>query len=73
LQAAFSAAEFKELMACINVIYFANLSGNSFDAILARLKGQTVENGHLVAELIATVISAPVLVGIWLKSRGFSV
>lgn len=72
LQAAFSPAEFKELMACINVIYFANLSGNSFDAILARLKGQTVEDGHLVAELAASAISAPVLIGIWLKSRGFS-
>lgn len=72
LKAAFSKEEFKEVMACINVIYFANLCGNSFDAIIARLKGQKVEDGHMIAESLASVISAPILVGIWLKSRGFS-
>lgn len=73
LQKNFSKAEFKEIMACINVIYFANLSGNSFDAIIARIKGQKVEDGHLFAELAASLVSAPVLIGIWLKSRGFAV
>lgn len=71
LQQVFSAAQVDEIMACIHAIYFANLSGNSFDALLARLKGQSVEQGHLVAELLAAGLSAPILIGIWLKSRGF--
>lgn len=69
LQRAWSDAERAEIMAYIHAIYFANLSGNSADAWLARLHGVPVENGHPVAEALAALVSAPVLAAIRLQSR----
>jgi AhpD family alkylhydroperoxidase len=65
----FSDRQQQEILAFIHAIYFANLSGNSFDALIARLKGDKIANGHLVAETIASMLSAPVLMGIWLKGQ----
>jgi AhpD family alkylhydroperoxidase len=64
----FSARERREIMAYIHAIYFANLTGNSADAVLARLRGHTVE-GNLLVQLIAALLGAPVLTAIWLNSR----
>ena len=64
----FNAAEQREIMAYINAIYFANLTGNSADAILARLRGQKAE-GNLLVQLIAALLGAPILAAIWLNSR----
>lgn len=69
LQRAWSDTERAEIMAYIHAIYFANLSGNSADAWLARLRGVPVENGHPVAEALAAFMSAPVLAAIRLQSR----
>lgn len=69
LSRAWSAAQVREIMAYIHAIYFANLSGNSMDAWLARLRGQRVESGHPVTELLAALIAAPVLLGIRLAHR----
>lgn len=68
LAAHFSPAEQREIMAYIHAIYFANLTGNSADAILARLRGQQVE-GSVMAQLLAAMVGAPVLWLIWLASR----
>jgi AhpD family alkylhydroperoxidase len=68
LAAHFSPAEQREIMAYIHAIYFANLTGNSADAILARLRGQQVE-GSIFAQLLAAIVGAPVLWLIWLASR----
>lgn len=68
LAAHFSPAEQREIMAYIHAIYFANLTGNSADAILARLRGQQVE-GSVMAQLLAAIVGAPVLWLIWLASR----
>jgi len=68
LSAHFSPAEQREIMAYIHAIYFANLTGNSADAILARVRGQQVE-GSILAQLLAAVVGAPVLSLIWLASR----
>lgn len=65
----FSDRQQQEILAFIHAIYFANLSGNSFDALVARLKGDKIANGHVVAETIASMLSAPVLMGIWLKGQ----
>jgi AhpD family alkylhydroperoxidase len=62
-------AERAEIMAYIHAIYFANLSGNSTDAWLARLRGQSVADGHPVAEALAAALSAPVLAAIRWRSR----
>lgn len=64
----FSASEQREIMAYIHAIYFANLTGNSADAVLARLRGQKAE-GNLLVEVIAALLGAPILGAIWLNSR----
>ena len=63
----YSKAEQLEIMAYIHAIYFANLTGNSADALLARLRGQSAD-GSLPAQTIAAVLGAPVLAAIWLNS-----
>jgi AhpD family alkylhydroperoxidase len=65
----FTPREREEIMAYIHAIWFANLSGNSADAWLARLKGIEVAGGHPLAEAIAAVVAAPVLGAIALQSR----
>jgi len=52
-------------------IYFANLSGNSADAWLARLRGWEVADGHPLAEALAGLVAAPVLLLGWLGSRNW--
>lgn len=56
-------------MAYIHAIYFANLSGNTFDALLARLKGYRVEGSHLWVELLCAPLTAPILLFIRWKAR----
>lgn len=68
LQQHFNAGERREIMAYIHAIYFANLTGNSADAVLARLRGQKTE-GNFIVQLIAALLGAPVLTAIWLNSR----
>jgi AhpD family alkylhydroperoxidase len=67
LHAHFSPAEVREIEAFIDLIWFANLSGNSADAVLARLRGQAVPEGHLLAELVSAALAAPVLAAIALR------
>ncbi|MDP2226813.1 MAG: carboxymuconolactone decarboxylase family protein [Moraxellaceae bacterium] len=64
-----SRPEYLEVMALIDTIYFSNLAGNSMDAVIARLKGQKVENGHLLAEVLAAAVAWPTLGVVWLRSR----
>jgi AhpD family alkylhydroperoxidase len=56
----FTACQRAEIMAYIHGIYFLNLSGNSYDAWLARFAGRKVE-GHPAAEAIVAVFLAPFL------------
>ncbi len=58
----------REIMAHIHMIYFSNLTGNSADAVLARLRGRHTQ-GSLPAQLAAALIGAPVLAMVWLNSR----
>jgi len=60
-----------EIMAWIHFIYFANLSGNSADAWLARFRGWEVADGHPLAEALAGLVAAPVLLLGWLGSRNW--
>ena len=55
-------------MAYIHAIYFANLTGNSADAILARLQGRDVDTS-LFPDMLAAILGAPVLTLIWLNSK----
>ncbi len=64
----FSAYQCLEIMSYIHFIYYSNLSGNSADAWVSRLRGREVPNGHPVAEAIAGLIAAPILFPGWLMS-----
>lgn len=69
LQTSFSRTQQREIYAYLYAIYFANLSGNTFDALLARLRGQAADNSNLITELLASALSWPVLVSIWWAAR----
>ncbi len=45
----------------IRMIYFGNLSGNTFDAFLSRLKGQPAAGSNPLFELLFFVFGAPLL------------
>ncbi len=45
----------------IKAIYFGNLSGNTFDAFLFRLKGIKAPNSNVLFELVFFILSAPIL------------
>jgi AhpD family alkylhydroperoxidase len=65
----FSPEELDEIMAYIHAIYFANLTGNTVDALLSRLRGQPAEDSQLAIELLVTALGWPPLLGIWQASR----
>jgi AhpD family alkylhydroperoxidase len=45
----------------IELIFFGNLSGNTFDAFLSRLRGKRAPDSAIVFELFFFIISAPFL------------
>jgi len=45
----------------IRMIFFGNLSGNTFDAFLSRLKGNKAKNSNVVFEFFFFLINAPIL------------
>ena len=45
----------------IRMIFFGNLTGNTFDAFLSRLKGNKAPNSNVVFELFFFLINAPIL------------
>lgn len=48
----------------IYLIFFSNLSGNTFDSFLSRLRGEPNPEGNAVFEAMFAVFSAPVLLSI---------
>lgn len=48
----------------IHLIFFSNLSGNTFDSFLSRLRGEPNPEGSAVFEALFAVFSAPVLLSI---------
>lgn len=64
LEEVFSEREREEILAYIHAIYLANLSGNTVDALLARLRGQEVEGSYLPIELATAVIAGAPLYAI---------
>ena len=48
----------------IRIIFFGNLSGNTFDAFLSRLKGNRAENSNVIFELFFFIINLPFLLPI---------
>lgn len=51
----------RDIMLYIRLIMLGNLSGNTFDAFVARLSGKRVPYSHLYDEIIVSVLAAPFL------------
>jgi len=49
----------KHIVLMIRMIFFGNLSGNTFDAFLSRLKGKKAKNSNVVFETLFFIINAP--------------
>lgn len=62
LEASFGVEDSRELIAYIKGINFANLFGNTFDALLSRLRGSKAEDSSLAFELAFALVAAPILV-----------
>ncbi len=54
------------IQAFLRMIYVANLAGNTFDALLARLTGLTPDKGQLGFELLFSSVAAPILLPVLL-------
>ncbi|MCF6240174.1 MAG: carboxymuconolactone decarboxylase family protein [Bacteroidales bacterium] len=55
----------------IKAIYFGNLSGNTFDAFLYRLKGIKAPNSNVLFEFVFFILSAPILLPTLPKVRKY--
>ncbi len=73
LAAAWGKKERAEIDAYIAVINFGNLTGNSADAWLARLRGTRGAGAHPIGEAVAALVGAPILAAIYVRSRAFTV
>ena len=60
----YGAKKAKDILSYIQIIYFGNLSGNTVDAFLSRLKGQVVEDSNLFTEVVIFMIVGPYYLGI---------
>lgn len=69
LETVFTPVQQREIHAYLYAIYFANLSGNTFDALLSRLRGQKASGSWLFTELLSSALSFPVLLAIWWVAR----
>jgi AhpD family alkylhydroperoxidase len=56
----------EDIQAFLRLIYFMNLSSNTFDAFLARAKGVKVVGGDLLFELLFAGVAAPILFPVFL-------
>lgn len=53
-----------QIVLYLNLIYFANLSGNTFDAFLSRFEGNPPETGNAVFEAAFSAFAAPALLAV---------
>jgi AhpD family alkylhydroperoxidase len=51
----------KHIDMIIRMIFFGNLSGNTFDAFLSRLKGNKAPNSNIIFEFFFFIFNAPIL------------
>jgi len=61
LRLAYGESLSKDILAIIREIEFGNLSGNTFDAFLSRLKGDAAEGSSPIFEALFFLVSLPVL------------
>ncbi len=61
LRAAYGNETANYILAIVREMQFANLSGNTFDALLSRLKGDAAAGSSLLFEALFFLVSLPVL------------
>lgn len=54
----------RQILQYLNLIYFANLSGNTFDAFLSRAQGTGDSGGNAIFETIFALLAAPPLLAV---------
>lgn len=69
LFARYGEAKARQIVHYLNLIYFSNLSGNTFDAFTSRLAG-TPGDGNALFEAAFAAVSAPVLLAIRARYAG---
>lgn len=69
LKTVFNGWQGLEINAYLHAIYLGNLSGNTFDALLSRLRGAPKAESYFVTELIVALVAAPVLLLIASRAR----
>jgi AhpD family alkylhydroperoxidase len=69
LQTEYGPEKAEEIQMVIRMITFGNLSGNTFDAFLSRLKGAKAEGSHFLFELVFFIFGAPFLLPLLPKLR----
>jgi AhpD family alkylhydroperoxidase len=77
LQDAYGAAAAGDILTHIRLITFANLYGNTFDAVLARLKGQPAAGSRFFDEIVvllagATLVPVGLLIGLIARRLKFA-
>ncbi len=55
----------------IRMIFFGNLSGNTFDAFISRLQGNKAPNSNIIFEFIFFIINAPILLPVIPFTRNY--
>jgi len=59
----------KHIILMIRMIFFGNLSGNTFDAFLSRLKGKKAKNSNVVFEILFFIVNVPFMLPLILVER----
>lgn len=69
LKSEFTWWERLEIHAYLHAIYFGNLTGNTFDALLSRFRGMGKEDSFILTELLVSIVGAPVLLLVARQAR----
>jgi AhpD family alkylhydroperoxidase len=61
----------RHIIAIIRMIFFGNLSGNTFDAFLSRLRGNGAQNSSAIFEMFFFIFAAPFLLPLIPSTRKY--
>ncbi len=61
----------KQIMVIIRIIFWGNLTGNTSDAFLSRLKGVKAKNSNVIFETIFFILTAPLLLPLFPVTRRY--
>lgn len=59
----------KHIILMIRIIFFGNLSGNTFDAFVSRFKGVKAQKSSFLFEFLFSLLTAPIMIPLLLLSK----